>query len=265
MTLIKKEFLARRTSLIVYCLVIILMTWMYIGLYPTIQAQSAALTKAVSSFGPTIKAFGIKAINFDTLENFLAVELFGITWPVLAITFVIARAGQSLAGETEKGTIGTLLALPISRARLYLSKYLAGLGAIVIFVAATSFTAPLIASAYHIANLPSRYLTVSVLCLLFSWAIYSLAMLFSAIFDEKGRVYTVTGGLLLVMYVANVITELTDKIDWLKYGSFFHYFAAATALSTGKTDPLAYTVFGGVIVATFLAGLIWFTRKNVIV
>ena len=265
MSVFKKEFRAKWVSLLVYCLVVAGLAWMYIALYPSIQAQAAALTKALGSLGSALKAFGIKSFSFDTLEQYLSVELFGITWPILAITFVAARAGQAIAGETEKGTMGTLLALPVSRSRLFLSKYWAGLVAVIIFVGVTVFTALPVAAAYGIKYQTSNFVSLAPLCLLFSWALYSLGMLLSALFNEKGHVYLVLGGILLMMYVANVVAGISDNLNWLQYGSLFHYFNASDVLVSGQTSLLSYTIFGSIIVITTLAGMAWFARKDVIV
>ncbi len=263
--IIKKEFRDKRTSLLVYCLVVVGLVWLYIGLYPSIQAQSAALSKVFESLGPSIKAFGIKDIGFDTLEKFLSIELFGITWPILTITFVAARTGQSLAGEIEKNTMGTLLALPISRANLFLSKYLGGLVALVIFVGITAFAALPIAWAYGIGFQAINFVNLAILCLLFSWALYSLGMLLSALLNEKGHVYLAMGGVMMTMYIANVVAGISDRLSWLQYGSLFHYFNASDVLIFNHTSLVSYAVFGGLILSATLAGMVWFGRKDIMV
>ncbi|HSX48209.1 MAG TPA: ABC transporter permease subunit [Candidatus Nanoarchaeia archaeon] len=265
MSIIKKEFLAKRTSLLVYCLVVFGLLWMYIGIYPSIQAQSAALSKVLEGLGPAVRAFGVSQISFDTLEKYLSLELFGITWPILMITFVAARAGQSIAGETEKGTLGTVLSLPISRYNIFLSKYLAGLTALIIFVAVTVFSGIPIAQAFHIAHNSANFASLSVLCLLFSWSLYSLGMLFSTVFNEKGHVYLALGGILMVMYVANIIAGISSKFSWLRLISLFHFFNAAEVLINNQTNSASYIVFNAVIVFATLAGLFWFAHKDVIV
>jgi len=262
---IKKEFNARWISLLVYCLVMVGLTWMYVGLFPSIQAQAASLSKILESMGSAIKALGVSDLSFDTLEKYLAIELYGITWPLLVITFVASRAGQALAGETEKGTMGTILSLPVSRANIYLAKYFAGLAALVIFDAVTVFSAPLIASVYHVGFEWSHFVSLSVLCLLFSWALYSLGMLFSAVFNEKGHVNLLVGGLLLLMYVANVVSGLSDKFGWLRFGSLFHFFNASEVLISNNVSLVSYGVFSGIILVATVVGMIWFARKDVVV
>jgi hypothetical protein len=67
------------------------------------------------------------------------------------------------------------------------------------------------------------------------------------------------------MYVANVIAGLSDKFAWLRFGSVFHYFNASAVLISNQVSLRSYGVFGGIILVTTIAGLIWFSRKDVIV
>ncbi len=263
--IIKKEFSAKWISLTVYCLVIIGLSWLYVGLFPSIQAQAASLTKIIDQLGAGIKALGVTQIGFDTLDKYLSIEVYGITWPLLVITFVTSRAGHALAGETETGTMGTILSLPVSRANIYLAKYFAGLVGLVVFVAVSIFSAPIFATIYNVEFAWSNFVSLSVLCLLFSWALYSLGMMLSAIFNEKGRVNLAIGGILLLMYVANVIAGLSDKFDWLRFGSLFHYFNASAVLISNDVSLTSYGVFTCIILVSTVAGMIWFARKDVIV
>ncbi len=263
--ILRKEFASKRTSLIVYCLVIIGLTWMYVALFPTIQAQSESLTKTLRSMGPALKAFGIDQISFNTLERFLSIELFGTTWPLLAITFAMARAGAALSGEIEKGTMSILLSQPVKRTGIYLGQYLSGLLAILAFVYITIFAAIPIAAIYNIGFHAQNFAILAVLSLLFVWAIYSLSMLFSAMLNEKGKVYLSTGGLLVLMYVANIVAGLNNKLDWLKYSSLFHYFSASSALASNSVEGISYVVLGGIIIGSTLAGLWWFNRRDMAV
>lgn len=263
--ILKKELASRRVSLFTYCLAVYNLSWMYIALFPAIQEQAAVLSQTLESFGSALKAFGITDFGFDTLEKYLSVELFGITWPLLVITFVTARAGQAIAGETERGTIGVLLALPVRRSLIFLGKYLAGLISLIIFVSVTVFVSPLIAYMYGISYNMGSFVLLWVLCLLFSWALYSMGMFLSALYSEKGHVYLTIGGILMMMYVANIVAELQNNLSWLKYGSAFHYFSASEALISNHLSLPAVYVFGSVIVVFALAGTAWFVKRDVIV
>jgi hypothetical protein len=104
---------------------------------------------------------------------------------------------------------------------------------------------------------------VAIVGLLFGLAVFSLAMLVSALFSEKGHVSMVMGGLLVLMYVLNLVAALKDSLADLKYLSFFHYFDAQSALTNGELNLASVWVFGAVIVISTVMGAVVWKRRDV--
>lgn len=260
-----KEFKSKRGSLIGFCVVVLGLMMLYIPLFPSIQAQAAKFGEILKSLGSVYKAIGVDSVNFDTFEKYIAVELYSITWPILAVIFAASRAGTAVADEIDKGTMGTMLALPIWRPNLYLAKYLAGLLSLMLFVAVGVFGALPVAALFSIHYQSTNFITLAVGALLFTWSLYSFAMFLSAVFSEKGRVYLLVGVATLMMYVLNVVASLKDSLSRLKYFSIFHYFNASEILVRNQISNLSYMVFIGIIVLFTFAGIVWFTKRDVVV
>ena len=73
----------------------------------------------------------------------------------------------------------------------------------------------------------------------------------------------ISGGIVLVMYVFNIVASLSQDLDWLKYASFFHYYNYNDALVRGTLDLTNVLVFAIVaVICTFAAGW-WFLRRDV--
>ena len=264
--IIRKELSARRNSLIILCVVIVCLVTLYTSIFPAIQSQADKFNQLINSLGGVYKDLGIQGkISFDTLEHYMSTEWFGFTWPILAAVFMTAQAGSAIAGEIEKATIGMVLSLPIARWRIYLAKYAAGLLSLAIFVFVSVFTILPIAMLVGVHFLLMNFITIAVLCLLFGWAVYSFGLLLSTILNEKGHVYGVTGGIMLIMYVANAVSGLRPSLDWMKYGSLFHYFDGGSALGNNHISLASYLVFGGVAILSTLLGVTWFSRRDIIV
>jgi len=71
----------RKISFFVYLLISVLLMWMYIALYPSIQAQAAKLTEAYAGFTDNfLAAFGVYQLLFGTIECFLSLEYDSIIW-----------------------------------------------------------------------------------------------------------------------------------------------------------------------------------------
>jgi hypothetical protein len=81
---------------------------------------------------------------------------------------------------------------------------------------------------------------------------------FSSLFSEKGRANFIPAGILVLMYVLNIVAGLKDNLKNLKYFSFFYYYNPGKFLVYGEVDNRAWWVFlGTFLVATILAA-IWF-------
>lgn len=212
-----------------------------------------------------MKAFGVESFDLSNLGNYLSTEQFGFVWPIITIIFLLSWAGGSLAGEIEKGTIEILLAQPITRWKLFLSRYLAGWKSFTLYCLLSILPIIPLAKAYNI-DFDSKYaLTMTVLAFLFGWAILSLAFFFSAVFSEKGKVYFAGSGLLVLMYVLNIVASLKESLSDLKYLSFFYYFNSSQALVHNNIYPSAIWVFLGCALGFFLAAGWLFNRRDIAV
>jgi len=180
----------------------------------------------------------------------------------MAIIFAISIANYISVNEVDKGTIETLVSLPVSRTRIFVERYLTGLAILASFCVISIFIAIPLAELHNIKYILGNYLTASIGSLLFIWAVYSLATLFSVIFSEKSRATTASGGVLVFMYVLGIIATLQDNLSNLRYLSFFHYFNGSDLLSKNVYPEYAILVLGGFAITVFLAGLFWFNRRD---
>ncbi len=256
----------RRIFIIVFCVAAIATMWMYIALFPSMQQQSATLNEAFKSYPESLmKAFGIESLTFNRIENFIAMEYFSIIWPLMAIFLGISLASGAVAREVEKGTIELVLARPVSRLKLFGSRYLAGLSALVLFTLLSTFCVIPIAAIHHVDYALRNFVTVAILGLLFAWATFSLSMMLSAFFSDKGKVSMSVGGLLVLMYVLNIVAALKANLKDLQYASFFHYFASSNALIKNMLTVESVWVFIAVAVVCTAIGSWRFKQRDVAV
>lgn len=263
-TIIKKELKAHKLSLIIYCLSAVSLTWLYVALFPSIKAQSQEFSKLIESYPEAFReAFGIQANSFSTLESFLSVELFSFMWPLLAILLMSSRAGHALAGEIERSTIGTLLAQPLSRIQLFLSKYVSGIITLTAFIISSILIVFPLAWLYRQPVSAKNIFVTSALCFAFGIAVYSVAMALSAAASDRGRVYGPVGGGLTLMYILNIVASLRPELNNIKYASVFNYFNAQEALATGQLSYLSLSVFMLITALSLGAGLFIYNKRDI--
>jgi ABC-2 type transport system permease protein len=257
----------KRNSLLAYLVINGGLVWVLVAVFPSMARKGEELRVAFENYPEAmLKAFNIDMSTFlANLEGFLATENFSIMWPILLIILVVSFGAGVIAGEIEKGTIEILLAQPISRAKLFLTKYAAGIAVTLIFVFASVFSAIPFALLYNVGFDPQSYLVMSVLGSLFGVASFSLATMFSSIFSERGKAASLTSAVLIVMYALHLVAAFKESLDKLKYLSFFHYYDHSAAMLEHHIDPLAFVVFLGAGAVFTLIGLIAFTKRDIAV
>ena len=263
-TIILRTLKNRRNIILAYSIIGILMLWMYVALFPSILEQSAKIQSLMSAYPESlIKAFNIDATVFTQLEGFLAMEKYNIIWVILSTALLVGCGGSMIAGEIEKGTIETLLSQPISRIKIFVAKYISGVVALLILILTTIPAAIIFANLYNIEHISQNYWTLSLVAFLFGASIFSIAMFFSSIFSEKGKPYFLTTGIILIMYVLNIVSKIKDNLSDLKYISFFHYYDPTLTLVDNKIDSLSFWVFGGTIIIFTTLALIIFRKRDI--
>lgn len=265
-TLILRQIKDRRTAILVYAIFAVLLMWMYVALFPTIRNQAAELLKLTEGYPePFIEAFGVSEASFGELENWVSTEQFSFVWPIMVIFLMASLAGSGIAGEIEKGTAALLLARPVSRLVIFFSRFFTGCIVLLAFNAVAIFSVIPFAELHGINYRLGHFATLYLMATLFGLAVLALALFFSAVFSEKGKVYFAVGGILIVMYVFRIIAAFSDVWDWLKYASFFHYFDPNRALVENEVSGVAAAVFLAVAAAAVAAGAWRFVKRDIAV
>lgn len=262
-TIIKKELYQRRWALFGYSLAALSFLLLYILIYPSFQSETAKFNELLEAYPKALlQAFNIDQLQLTTFEGYISAEHFSFVWPLMAIFLSMSLAGVAFAGEVEKGTMAFLLSQPISRARIFIAKYLSAVLAILSFVVLSVIAIIPLASIQDISVNSGNIYRTALLSLLFAWAIYALSAMISGATSERSKSYFVVGGLLLIMYVANVVSGLVNGLDWLKFVSFFHYYQPAKILAGGAIQLSSVLIFSITIIASFAIGIVLFLRRD---
>ena len=97
----------------------------------------------------------------------------------------------------------------------------------------------------------------------FGAAIVGLASLAGALYSERGKTYLVTGGVLILMYVFNIVAKLKEGLSGLQYFSLFHYLDASSVLAQGIMSWSAVFALLYFAILTIIAGALIFQRRDI--
>jgi len=254
--LVAAQLHERRRSLLSWGLPIGAWSAFVVAIYPSVED---ALSKAVSSYPESLKqAFGIAELS--SVEQYLNAEMLSLIVPLAVGYLAVRSVASGLSGAAESGRLDVLLSAPVSRRRLVASGFLATaveLGAVLAISLLITVLGGLLAGAGLCFGLAlAGFANVWPLALLFAgfgivatgWSL---------------RTSVVTGsvaGVLVAMYVADLVGRLDTSLDWIRYGSVFRYYGKA--IEDG-IDPLAFIGVTVVAVAVAALGAVLFERRDI--
>jgi len=232
----------RRRSLLAWGLPLGLMSAFIVAIFPSVED---ALSKAVADYPPALKeAFGIGGLT--SVEQYLQAEMLSLIVP-LALGYLAVRAVASgLSGAAETGRLDVLLSAPVSRRRLVAAGFLATavelLAVLLITGLLTAAGSVLAGAGLSAGPTVAGFANVWPLALVFA-GLGVVATGFSL------RTSVVTGsvaGVLVAMYVIDLVGRLDPGLSGVRYVSVFKYYG--NAIEDG-IEPLA---FCGVTIAAIL-------------
>ncbi|HEX6753243.1 MAG TPA: ABC transporter permease subunit [Solirubrobacterales bacterium] len=245
----------RRRSLLTWGLPIGLMSAFIVAIFPSVED---ALGKAVRDYPSELKeAFGIGELA--TVEQYLEAEMLSLIVP-LALGYLAVRSiASGLSGAAETGRLDVLLSAPVSRRRLVASGFVATaieLAAVLaVSLLLTLFGSWLSGAGLAVGPALAGFANVWPLALVF-------AGLGIVVTGRSLRTSVVTGsvaGVLVAMYVIDLIGRLDTGLDWARYASVFRYYG--TAIEDG-IDPLAFCGVVAVAIALAAVGALLFERRD---
>jgi ABC-2 type transport system permease protein len=253
--LISSHLSDRRRSLLAWGLPLGLMSAFIVAIFPSVEDS---ISKVVEKYPTGLKeAFGIGQLS--NVEQYLHAEMLSLIVP-LALGYLAVRAVASgLAGAAETGRLDTLLSAPVSRHRLCAAGFLATaieLAAVLMI----SFLLTMLGSVLAGAGLDLDLAAAGFA------AVWPLALLFAGLgilaCAWSLRTSVVTGavaGVLVGMYVADLVGKLDPSFDWLRYASVFKYYG--NAIEDG-IEPVAFLGVTAAAVIFAALGAWLFERRD---
>lgn len=244
--LLRTHLYDRRRSVWAWGLPLGLMSAFIVAIFPSVESP---LSKVVQGYPQGLKeAFGIGELT--SVEQYLHAEMLSLIVP-LALGYLAVRAiASGLTGAAESGRLDVLLSAPVSRARLVAAGFLATaveLAAVLLVTALLTGVGSLLAGAgLDAGRAAAGFADVWPLALLFA-GFGAVAAGFSL------RTSVVTGsvaGLLVAMYVLDLVGRLDPSLSGIRYVSVFKYYG--NAIEDG-IEPVAF--IGVTLAACALAAL----------
>ncbi len=233
-------------------------------LYPTMKA--AGYEQMFEKLPESIKALaGLQNLPPGvglSLETFVSVEFMSM-WAAMVAIYAVFAAGGIVAREVERGTMDLILAQPLSRTRLVLSKFavflsgvgIIALGSLVGILAGIALTAE------------KMSLGNTALALFQGWslvlAVGSYSLLLSCLTLDPRRTLLLSGTITAAFYILNFTAPALKGYTWVGRLSLFHYFAPEPIMRTGQPDWWGLGIFWGLALLCLALSLAVFRRRDI--
>lgn len=260
MTIVKHELKTGRLSFLIWTGAIGFLLAVCIVLFPEMKGQMGEIGDMFASMGSFTEAFGMDSLDFGTFAGYYAIEC-GNVLGLGGAFFAALCAVSIIAKEERNGTSELLLTHPISRARILTEKLIS------VFIQITAmnliiYALALISMAAVGEAIPWK--EVSLLHIAF----YLLALELSGIcfgisaFAQKGSA-GIGLGVAVMMYFLNLVANIAESVEFLKYVTPFGYCDGATIVNDGRLDGVKLTVGTVICVAGIVTAYLKYTRKDI--
>ena len=218
---------------------------------------------------PVIKAFaGNIGAEMYSIKGFLGMELFSSLTIYFIIYFIIQYAG-AFSAEVENKTIDIILSTPISRRRFFTSRYLSWVAMDLVMIVSwiifiyVSVLALGSIFGFGEADVPLvDIVRAMVLFLPFMLSAQGFCMLLSVIVRDSRKAYGISFGIYFGMYFLYILSQLGEKLNFVKYLSIFHYWNYKSIFVDGiiSWGHIALLIIFSAVL--FIAGMVTFERKD---
>jgi polyether ionophore transport system permease protein len=201
-------------------------------------------------------------IKVDTPGGY-ATWKYGFTILVMAL-WPILVGSRMLRGEEERGSLDALLSLPRGRARVALEKLAAmwaALLAMAVLIGLLTFAGGAHVSAdFSLGDAMLFGLNLALICGVFG----SLALLLSQFTQERRTASGMTGGLLLVFIVLDMLHRVIPGTEWLsRLSPVYYYNLSKPLIPSYGTNPGALLVLLALSILLSGAAVWLFVRRDI--
>ncbi len=234
----------------------------FITVFYTNVVDNAAAFEDVLKLYPKelMAAFGIEA-NFADPGVFLGGYVYNFLWPLVGAAAAIVLATR-VAADADRGFLDIALTTPIAR-----TTYL--LGSIVTQIVGIGILAVAMVGAVIVGDLliepdfPTVSVALSALhALAFGVAVAGPTALLAVLFLDRGRAAGAAAGVLILMYLLNVVGALAPDFEPVTILSAFRHFALKDLISHGTYPVVDSLVFVLVGVVGWALALMAFRRRD---
>ena len=237
--MIKRELKVNLKSFIIWLFILIAMFLVVFLIYPYIITDDTmkSMDELMQVFPPEVlKAFNMDMTSISTAYGWLKTEGFMFVLLIVGIYSSILGGNILLKEENDK-TIEYLNSLPVKRSKIVTNKIIVGIIYIILMVLILgifNYIALLISGDFN----QKEYLVLSITPIFVGIPLFALNLLISTFMHKTKKVIGISLGIVFVSYIFTVLSELSEKVEWIKYFSIYTLADTRNVITNVKINPV---------------------------
>lgn len=253
---------------VISCIKIFIVLFAVICMYTVvvIYMYNPELSKMLSDYQEALPqmmaAVGMTGVAKNLLE-WIQIYLYGFIMNLFPLIFVIVVGNKLVMNYIDSGSMVNLLSTPHSRLRIILTQALSMIFFIVLLMAAVTGIGVLTCHIMFPGELDvGKYVQLNASAALLQLIVGGIAFTVACIASESRQYYTVGGGIPLVFLLLQMLSNMGEKMENLKYATIYTLFPAEKIIQ-GAGGCLIPNLSMAVIALVFFGiSILWFRQRD---
>ena len=263
--MIKREFKVNLKSFIIWTSILVGMFLVVFLIYPYIITDDTVqnLDEMMKVFPKEVlKAFNMDITSINSAYGWLKSEGFMFVLLIIGIYSSLLGSSIVLKEESDK-TVEYLSSLPIKRSKIMTNKIIVSIVyiiAMILILGAFNYIALLISGDFN----HKQYILLSLTPIFIALPLFSLNLFISTFMHKTKKKLGFSLGLVFLFYLFNVLSELSNKVEFLKYFSIYTLADTRNVISKIKINPAVASISLIITIIFISLSYIRYTKKELI-
>ena len=263
--MIKREFKVNFKSFIIWtCILIGIFLVVYL-VYPYIVTDDSMknLDEMMKMFPKELlTAFNMDITSINTAYGWLKSEGFMFILIIIGIYSSVLGGSIVLKEENDK-TIEYLGYLPVKRKNIMINKIIVSITYItlmVLLLGLFNYVALLLSGDFE----QKQYILLSITPLLMALPLFSINLFISTFMHKTKKTFAISLGLVFIFYLLSILSELSDKVEFLKYFSIYTLTDTRNVIANIEINPINIFISLFVTCIFIILSVIRYNKKELI-
>lgn len=261
--MIRRELSVNLKSFIIWLSILLIMFLFVYLIYPFIITDETmkSMDELMKVFPPEVlKAFNMDMSSITTAYGWLKSE--GFMFILLIVGFYSSiLGGNILLKEESNKTIEYLSSLPLKRNKILSNKIIVSIIYIismVLILLIFNYISLLILGSFN----HKQFLLLSVTPILIGLPLFAINLFISTFMNKNKKTIGISLGLVFIFYIINVLSELSTKVEALKYFSIYTLADIRNVISSVKINPIMIIISIIITIIFIVLSYIKYNKKE---